>query len=241
MEPVIDLGFTAQALLADARLTNEDILHAELERARHALAYLKGKIGNEAMRDLLADDLAEMTARVRGWVQEADGAWQTGSVELVLPGPSAAVFRAWYAAAMANQWEEQLRSGHPEHFINHPSADSIEVVENVGETELPWHIFYRSLPDDAVYPSPWDDRYAVHFGAEILDRDGLRVGFSMRELRDDVDGMHMKLTSHLPAAAPSGLLRRHLTHFSIEYRNWARFALANDGQPSPSHAAKPVT
>ena len=240
MVSAIDLGFTAQARIADALLTNEDILNAELERARHALAYLKGKIGNDAIRDLLAEDLAEMTARVRGWVQASGGAWQTGSVELILPGPSAAVFRAWYAEAMANQWEEQLRAGHPEHFINHPRSEAIEVVENVGETELPWHIFYRSLPDDAVYPSSWDNRYGVHFGAEILDHDGLRVGFSMRELRDDADEMHMKLTSHLPAAAPPELLRRHLTHFSIEYRNWARFALANEGQPSPSHAATPT-
>ena len=241
MKSAIDMGFTARALTANTHLTNEDILNAELERARHALAYLKGKISNDAMRELLTDDLAEMTARVRGWVRDSHGAWQTGSVELILPGPNAAAFRAWYAEAMANQWEQELRAGHPEHFINHPRPDAIEVVENVGETELPWHIFYRSLPDDAAYPSPWDDQYAVHFGAEILDRDGLRVGFSMRELRDDHDAMRMKLTSYLPAAAPPGLLRRHLTHFSIEYRNWARFAQAKSVRPSSSDAAHRVT
>ena len=40
MNSAIDMGFTAQALIADTQLTNEDILDAELERARHALAYL---------------------------------------------------------------------------------------------------------------------------------------------------------------------------------------------------------
>lgn len=158
MTSAIDLGFAADALIAGARLTNEDILNAELERARHALAYLKGKIGNDSMRELLADDLDEMTAQVQGWVEASNGAWQSGSVELVLPGPSAAAFRAWYAEAMAKSWETQLRAGHPEHFINHPTHDAIEVVENVGETELPWHIFYRSLPEDATYPSLWDGR-----------------------------------------------------------------------------------
>ena len=205
------------------------------------MAYLKAKIGNDAMRELLADDLAEMAARVHGWVQASDGAWQTGSIELILPGPNAAAFRAWYAEAMANRWEQELRAGHPEHFINRPRPDAIEVVENVGETELPWHLFYRSLPEDAAYPSAWDDHYAVHFGAEILDRNGLRVGFSMRELRDEGDTMRMKLTSHLPVAVPPGLLRRHLMHFSIEYRNWARFAQIKGSQPATPDAACPST
>ena len=125
---------------------------------------------------------------------------------------------------MCKGWEVDLRAGHPEHFMNHPVDDSIEVVENIGDTELPWQILYRSLPEEAPLPSSWDDAFPVHFAAEIVDAEGTRVGYSMRELRDDEDGMHMKLTNHLPAAAPPGLMERHLHHFSIEYRNWASFA-----------------
>ena len=225
-----DLDFLAQAIIAGELLTNEDILRAELGRARHALAYLKAKLGNEAMRDLLRDDLAAMTARARGWVEASGGAWQTVSVELRLPGPTAKGFYEWYDQAMSNAWEPELRAGHPEHFVSHPgAAGTIEVVENIGATELPWRVFYRSLPEGADYPSAWDPSYPVHFGAEILDSDGLRVGFSMRQLRDADDGLHLKLTSHLPAAAPRELMRRHLTHFSIEYRNWARFAWLKAG------------
>ena len=221
-----DRGFLAKAIIADeAPITNDDINVWELDRARHALAYLKRKLGNEAMRDLLRDDLAQMMVQVRGWVEASGGAWQTGSVELIVPGPNSREFRAWYDHAMANAWEPELRAGHPEHFVSHPDAvGSIEVVENIGETELPWRVFYRSLPPDAAYPSAWDPRYPVHFGAELIDSEGLRVGFSMRELRDADDGLHLKLTSHLPAAAPRELMQRHIHHFSIEYRNWAQFA-----------------
>ena len=159
-----------------------------------------------------------------GWIKASEGAWQTGSIELIVPGPSAAVFRTWYSDALANSWETELRAGHPEHFMNHPITNTIEVMENVGATELPWPIFYRSLPDGAELPPQWDPSFPIHFAAEIVDSDNLRVGFSMRELRDDEDGLHMKLTSHLPTMAPPELLERHLHHFSIEYRNWARFA-----------------
>ncbi len=219
-------GFLARAIIVnEAPFTNGDINAWELDWARHALAYLKQKLGNEVLRDLLRDDTARTMAQARAWVQASDGAWQTGSVELIVPGPSAQEFRAWYDGAMANAREPELRSGHPEHFVsNREGAGTIEVVENIGETEWPWRVFYRSLPPDAGYPSAWDPRYPVHFGAELVDAEGLRVGFSMRELRDAADGLHLKLTSHLPAAAPRKLMQRHLRHFSIGYRNWARFA-----------------
>ena len=217
-------NFTAAAIIGTQRLSNQDILDAELARARHALAYLKLKIGNDQMRELLREDLLTMTARVQQWLRASMGTWQSGSVELIVPGPSAIGFREWYADAMSKSWEVDLRAGHPEHFMNHPVHDSIEVMENIGETELPWHIFYRSLPEDAPLPSAWDSTFPVHFAAEIVDAEETRVGYSMRELRDDADGLHMKLTSHLPAAVPPGLVERHLHHFSIEYRNWAHFA-----------------
>ena len=220
-----EINFAATATIGTRRLSNGDILNNELARARHALAYLSQKIGNDRMRELFRDDLQTMTARVQDWLNASEGAWQTGSVELIVPGPSATAFRQWYADALAQGWEAELRAGHPEHFINHPVGDSVEVIENIGETELPWHIFYRSLAEDAEVPSAWDSRFPVHFAAEIVDIDGTRVGYSMRELRDGEEGLHMKLTSHLLAAAPPGLLERHLHHFSIEYRNWASFAL----------------
>ena len=96
-------------------------------------------------------------------------------------------------------------------------------MENIGETDLPWRVFYRTLPDDA-YPLPWDDDYPERFGAEIVDGDGLRVGYTMHQLRDGDDGLHLLLRTLLPEAAPSWLVERHLWHFSIEFFNWTRVA-----------------
>ena len=221
-----DRDFLARAIVAgEPPITNADIRARELDRSRHALAYLKRKLGNEAMRDLLRDDLVEMTARVRGWVETSGGAWQSGSLELVVPGPSAKAFQGWYADAMARSREAELRAGHPEHFVSHPLPGTVEVVENVGETELPWRVFYRALPENSAdFPSPWEADYPTRFGMELLDADGLRVGFSMRQSRDEQDGLRLKFTTHLPAAAPRELVQRHLHHFAIEFRNWTRFA-----------------
>ena len=219
-----DREFRATAVIGDERLDDQGIRDAELDRARHALAYLKGKLGNDAMRNLLDDDLHAMATRVRGWVEASQGVWQGGSLHLTVPGPSARAFQDWYVAAMAGGREVELRAGHPEHFVSHPMPSLVEVVENVGETALPWRIFYRALPDSFAFPRAWDPAYALHYGMEIVDADGLRVGFSMRQSRDQADGLHLHFTTLLPEAAPSTLVRRHLNHFAIEFRNWTRMA-----------------
>lgn len=215
--------FAARASVDGQLLDEQDIRTEELARARHALAYLTERIGDARMRDLLADDIEDMTRRVRGWVEASGGRWQTGVTELVVPGPSATAFHLWYNQAMAKRRETVLRAGHPEHFVLSPGDDGIEVVENIGETELPWRVFYRSVADEA-FPMAWDPAYPVRFGAEIVDGDGLRVGFTMHQSRDAADGTHLHLRTLLPDAAPAALIDRHLRHFMIEFSNWTRVA-----------------
>ncbi len=71
---------------------------------------------------------------------------------------------------------------------------------------MPWQVLYRPLPEDAGYPAPWDPGYPVRFGAEVV-MDGVRVGYSMRQLRDEAEGMRLRCTTHLPRAAPPELVR----------------------------------
>ena len=218
-----DAPFTATASLDGERLDDQAIRTAELVRARHALAYLKERIGDAAMRDLVARDIDATTKQVRAWVAASAGKWRTGVIELTVPGPPASAFHRWYEGAMAERREAVLRAGHPEHLVLSPGDQAIEVIENVGETDLPWRIFYRALPDDA-FPVAWEAGYPVRFGAEIVDGDGLRVGFTMHQGRDAPDGMHLHMRTLLPDAAPQELVLRHLRHFAIEFTNWTRAA-----------------
>ena len=226
-----DRSFATTAALEDTRLTEHDIRSHELARARRALAYLKHKLGDEAMKRLLADDIAAMTATVRSWVDASAGRWRSDEITLALPGPGAEAFRDWYARVVAEGRSAAMRAGHPEHYLNTPGPDGIEVVEPIGETDLPWRIFYRTVDPEGDLPSAWSPDFPVRFAAEIVDGDGLRVGYSLRALRDVADGMEMRLITCLPAACPDTLLSRHLRHFAIEYRNWAVLATAEQGDP----------
>ncbi len=119
-----------------------------------------------------------------------------------------------------------LRAGHPEHFVLNPGSDGIEVVENVGETDLPWRIFYRALPDDA-FPMRWDASYPVRFGAEIVDGDGLRVGYTMHQSRDAA-GRHAPAPAHPaargraagPGRPPPAPLRNRVHQLDARWRGW---------------------
>ena len=124
-----------------------------------------------------------------------------------------------------------MRAGHPEHYLNTPGGDGIEVIEPIGETDLPWRIFYRTVDPDGDLPAAWPPEFPVRLAAEIVDGDGLRVGYSLRALRDVEGGMEMRLITCLPSACPDTLMSRHLHHFAIEYRNWAVIATQEHGDP----------
>lgn len=217
-------GFTASARHDGSRVSGSEISRFELERARHALAYLKEKLGNDAVRDLLDEDFTRMTAEVSSWLDDSGGEWRSASVELIVSGPPAADFRRWYGETFRGDRQPVLRAGHPEHFvIRSEGAAGAEVIENIGETDLPWRVHYEPV-DDADLPVDWRPEYPVRFASQLRDQDGRRVGFTMHEGSDESDGMHLRMTTVLPAATPDEVLHRHLRHYLIEFRNWTEAA-----------------
>lgn len=224
--PVTDGGTVVD--FTGVHLSDADIRDMELIRSRRSLAYLKDRIGNDAMQELLADDLSESTARVQRWLEESAGSWQSDSLTMTVEGPSAKYFHAWFMGNMKRRNEGLFRAGHPDHFMNHPLPDGrAQVIENIGEDNLPWLIFLSFTGTETSFPTEWDGEFPLEnsFGAFILDRDGRSIASAMHELRDADSGqLQAKLTVSLPAAAPPGLVAGHLRHFSIEFRNWTEMA-----------------
>lgn len=215
---------TTYAVMADCRLEPADLDAEELTRAQGALAYLKARIGNDKMRELLADDLAETTKRTEAWAADSTG-WKNASFTLVLPGPDAVTFHQFFLSLMQQDRELEMRAGHPDHFLNHPvegGAGGAQVIENLGEDDLPWYIDLTFSTDQDKYPVSWDDAYPERVGAIIFNSNGTQIGSAMHEMRDTSDGMEIKFTVILPNAAPDALLDGHLRHFAVEWRNWAR-------------------
>lgn len=214
------------ALIGADRLTAADIAKLELTRAKGALAFLKVKIGNDGMRELLAKEIRQSADRTTAWVDASDTKWRSGVLELVVPGPSAKAFHGFFMHLMKDDMQMELRAAHPDHFMNVPLGPRAEVIENVGEDDIPWFIGLEFTQDGARFPTAWDDSYPERLGAIIRNLDDVIIGSAMHEMKDAEDGTHIRLTISLPQAAPEHLVRGHLEHFAVEFSNWTRHARA---------------
>lgn len=211
-------------IIGAERLSALDIVKLELARAKGALEFLKAKVGNDRMRALLADEIRQSADRTAEWVRASNGAWRSGVLELVVPGPSAKAFHGFFMAMMKEDRQSELRAAHPDHFMNVPLGQRAEVIENVGEDDIPWFIHLEFTQDAAKFSTSWDDSYPERLGAIIRNVDGVLIGSAMHEMKDAADGTHIRLTITLPQAAPEGLVRGHLEHFAVEFSTWTRHA-----------------
>jgi hypothetical protein len=211
------------AIMPSRRMGPADLDAEELARAHGALAYLKAKIGNDRMRELLADDLATMTERTGRWSKESKG-WKSANFKLIVPGPGATAFHSWFLQMMKEDRQLELRAAHPDHFMNIPLGGTAKVIENVGEDNLPWYIELEFTSDEERFPVTWDPSYQERLGAVIFNADRVQIGSAMHEMRDTSEGTEISLTIILPDAAPDSLLEGHLRHFAVEFRNWTRMA-----------------
>ena len=191
------------------------------------MAFIKAKIGNDGMRELLSAEIRQTADQIAAWARLSDGAWQTGVLELVVPGPSAKAFHTFFMTMMKENRQDELRAGHPDHFMNIPLGPRAEVIENIGEDDLPWLINLEFTADPSKFPEPWDQSYPERLGAVIRNIDGVLIGSAMHELKDADDGTHIRLTIILPKAAPQRLVRGHLEHFAVEFGKWTRVARAH--------------
>lgn len=215
---------TTFGLIGDDRLDAIDIVKLELARAKGALEFIKAKIGNERMRELLDDEVRLSADRTAEWARQSGGAWRSGVLELVVPGPSAKAFHGFFMTMMKENRQDELRAAHPDHFMNVPLPGRAEVIENVGEDDIPWFIHLEFTDDPAKFPTTWDDSYPERLGAIIRNVDGVLIGSAMHEMKDADDGTHIRLTITLPEAAPEALVRGHLEHFAVEFGTWTRHA-----------------
>ena len=174
--------------------------------------------------ELLSDELRQTADRIAAWARASNGAWRTGVLELVVPGPSASAFHRFFMTMMQENRQGDLRAGHPDHFMNIPLGPRAEVIENIGEDDLPWFIELEFTADASRFPKEWDESYPERLGALIRNIDGVLIGSAMHEMKDAEDGTHIRLTIVLPEAAPERLVRGHLEHFAVEFGNWTRAA-----------------
>lgn len=199
----------------------------ELARARHALQYLKSKLEEQTLMSLIHEDLDKTTRKAEQWALQSNGEWKSGSVVIVMSSISAERFHAYFMGMMRRRDEIALRIAHPDHYRNKITDSGPEIIENIGEDLYPWHVFGEFCDAKLIPATQVDGSYSIGFGLAVKSKNGRTIGYANHEMKDYEDGMKVKLTIVLPRSAEERLIRGHLNHFMVEFRNWYGAALSD--------------
>ena len=209
------------AIINGNTLNDLNIQNLELARAKRVLEILKTKLGHEKLKDLFKNEMHEVTALSEKWADDSNGEWKSDFVIMNMANISSKDFLTYFENMVTLGKEELLRFAHPDHIINAISpSGSVEVIENVGEYEKPWHVFLKLGAFEDNMPLKADKSYPYAIAAPVKSVNGLTILYAGHEFRDISDGMQVKLSVAIPKSAPDHILSGHLRHFSVEWRNW---------------------
>lgn len=205
-------------------LTNDQIKDKELERCQRALKYLKAKL-HPYVKDFLKEDLDKTTAEIEGYVTESNGKWKSGYVDVIMPGITWENYHDWFMNVVKDRAEIALQVAHPDHYLNvvtEVGPVKVDIIENLGEDELPWFIagtFVNASELPPMFKRNMD--YPKDFCLEGKSSNGVLMLYAVHEFKNDENGnCNIRLTIILPEKAPDRLIIGHLKHFSVEFRNW---------------------
>lgn len=195
----------------------------ELFYARRVLGRLKTLLGRQGLLDLLAADIDEGTAFLRGCARASGGRFRAGTTVLAAQGLTAGEFVGWMDKAFAD--EKVLLAAQPEHYVMVGQADgSVHVVENIGP-----HVCSFYLGDWAAEAMAWaadavellaESEFPYKKATNLFLPDGTVIGRVLMQFGDTGNGFTSNLTVYLPTSCPEDVLEHHLRHFAVEFRNW---------------------
>ena len=158
------------------------------------------------------------------WVAASNNEWKSQSMTIFYPSLTVQQFLKYFLGLRATGNIYELQIAHPEHFyINVDTKTSIsEIIECLGEDENPWHIFGGMIPNDKLPCSleASNNSYDVELSFEFKSPNNIVTVYSNYKYRNVDGGVEIILTIILPIKCPDHLLKGHMNHFSIEYRNW---------------------
>ncbi|CDT20069.1 hypothetical protein [Vibrio coralliirubri] len=208
-------------------LNNNDIIAMDLERSHKALKFIKAKFHHH-VKYFLKDEIAITTQQSEKYVEDSEGKWKSGYTKITMPFLTYQEYHSWFMKKLASRDEIALQDGHPDHYLNAVSESNpnlVEIIENLGEDELPWFLIGEFV-DSVAVPFERDETYPADFCLRIKSSNNVVLGYATHEFKNDKhNNCNIKLTIILPEKAPDYLIKGHLNHFTIEFRNWYLAAL----------------
>lgn len=207
----------------------------ELEASRRILANLRTELYGQKMWDLLGGQIDAAEKQFQQWYAESDGEYRGGEVKLRLRGISSdqlmGAFMQILGPAMADGEERRQGSingvfpAHPEHYgLSVEGPGGVETMGGMPTLTFPAYVGDDEVPD---FIAPLiDTSYDISRVGRGLLRDGSAQSYVLQQLRDVEGDLEVSLWIWYPAACPDSVVKEHLQHYAVEFRNGARMAAA---------------
>ncbi|GAA4427725.1 hypothetical protein ACFQV2_24750 [Actinokineospora soli] len=208
----------------------------DIASEREALADAKLRMGETAMRDLVAADLA--VSGPAGELAAAPGQWAISTIGLVSTHGTATGFANWFRVAD----ERAMLVACPDHYlIRSPRTGPQEVIEVTGGAVLNAQ-FFIDYTDTAGVPIAVDPRYPVRMAGWARSARGVRIGAVHHQFRDEPrGGFSAALAVAFPASLPS-VVAEHRWHLACEFSNWvAAYVASTSGTSSRARSSSTLT
>ncbi|MFB7828695.1 hypothetical protein [Streptomyces hydrogenans] len=186
---------------------------------RQTLADVKLQLGHEAIRDLLAADIA--VSSPMSAVAAAMDEWAPSKTRLSSSHGTAQGFMDWFNTRINRDDQRTMLVANPDHFlITSPRAGVQEVLEVTGGAMLASQ-FFIDYADNTSLPIPRDPLYPVQTAGWARISDGTKIGAVRHQLRDNPQGgFTAQLAVSFPAALPPWMFTEHQWHLACEFSNW---------------------
>ncbi|MFE5326836.1 hypothetical protein ACFRCG_10655 [Embleya sp. NPDC056575] len=214
-------ALTVRTVIDGTEYTQDDIRRWELDRARNALALLKDRIGDAAMREMLTEDLRAADEIMAPLPDASGGVWRSAVTEMEIGGITAEQFLTWWQGRLASADRTALLSANPEHYLADSADGVVEIIETIGSGPLR---FFLTFHDGVEIEDEGHETYPVRIGGTGRLTDGTEICRVMHEFGDGPRGLRIRLTIQFPAGAPEHVFTGHQWHFACEFRNWLEAA-----------------
>jgi len=197
---------------------------------RPMLAELKAGLGLDGTRKMMASRCRRSALAVKAVLALSRGHRKLCTIDVLADGIDARGYFDWFMRTHESNDEAAMLASNPDHWLIRLTDDGRqEVIETVGHSPLPSHIFITFNDEDgpALVPDP---AFPVQMVATARLADGRVTGRVRHQFRDEGKGLRARLGIEFPWAFPGPVMRGHQWHLACEFSNWIE-AAARQARP----------
>lgn len=198
---------------------------SNIDAERDALADAKIEAGEQAMRDLLAQDVLVTTPFAEAAASSGAG-WVKSEIEIVTNRGTAERFSNWFDSKVFSSDQRPMLVACPDHYVLNPVYPNGQfVLETTGGASLASQ-FTIDYDDTKVLPVERNNNFPVQYNGAAVNENGTVIGGTNHMIRTLDQGIHGRLIALFPASLPGSMIEEHRWHLACEWGNWIRQYIA---------------